>query len=171
MEFFLTFHSHFRWFVGLLAAVLVVLKYLVAMLGNRKEFRAAYNRILGVMFVSAADLQALLGIILLISLRGTEGGFTPQKAEHITTMALAVVLAHLPARWRNAADEVRFRKTLLCYAGAMALFFVGIIRIRAAGWYGEIPHFFPNFRMSGTLRTRVCINRHSDDVPRYIKST
>lgn len=127
MEFFLKLHSHFRWFV-LLAASVVILKYLFALF-SKKEF-GRLDRILGVIFVSATDTQVLLGIILLIGLLGMGGEFTHQKAEHITTMALALVLAHLPARWRSAESGVRFRNTLLCYVGAMALIFVGIIRLR-----------------------------------------
>lgn len=128
MDFLFTFHSHFRWLI-LLSAVVVVVAYLAGILGKREFSRV--DRLLGSSFVGLIDVQALLGIILL-GHRIATGLLNHHVAEHAVTMILAVVLAHLPARWRQAESGVRFRNSLLCYSGGLTLLAVGILRLRGA---------------------------------------
>ena len=80
------------------------------------------------------DLQATLGLIFLLWNGLVDGaGFSPTRLEHATTMIIAVVLGHLPARWKNAADKIRFRNTLFCVLGALVFVFMGVVRLRG-GW-------------------------------------
>lgn len=128
MDFIFTLHSHFRW-IALSATAIVSVKYIVALAG-KKEY-SKHDRILGSAFSSVIDIQLLLGLILLIS-RISAGAFSGRIAEHITIMIIAVVLVHLPVKWRTSESSARFRNTLLCYSGALILILMGIIRMRGA---------------------------------------
>lgn len=128
MEFIFTLHSHFRW-IALLSAALVLAKYVASFI-SKKEF-SKLDRILGSIFVSVIDIQLILGLILLIT-RISAGAFSGRIAEHITTMIISVVLAHLPIKWRTSESHTRLRNTLLCYLGAIILILMGIIRMRGA---------------------------------------
>ena len=79
------------------------------------------------------DLQATIGLIFLIWTSVVGVPFTPNRIEHLTTMVIAAVLAHLPARWKNAPDAIRFRNTLFCIIASLALVFMGVVRLRG-GW-------------------------------------
>jgi multisubunit Na+/H+ antiporter MnhB subunit len=79
------------------------------------------------------DLQVTLGIILLVWSGLAGAGFPMFRIEHATTMIIAAVLGHLPARWKTAADSVRFRNTLFCILGALLLVYVGVMRL-PGGW-------------------------------------
>jgi len=78
-------------------------------------------------FSGLMDLQALLGVILLFGL--SSGGFPGYRMEHLTTMLLAVIVGHLPMRWKNAPPALRFRNGLFCILGALLLVLVGIARL------------------------------------------
>lgn len=132
MAFFLIAHSHFRWIV-LLVAVIAVAKFAIGWLRG-SEFKGM-DRGLAAAFSGAMDLQATLGIIVLIwlGLTPSGGGFSMVRIEHGTTMLIAAILGHLPARWKNAADSVRFRNTLFCILGALLLVYVGVMRL-PGGW-------------------------------------
>ena len=84
-------------------------------------------------FSGLMDLQATLGLIFLIWTGLSGVGFPTLRIEHATTMIVAAVLAHLPARWKNASDTVRFRNTLFCIVGSLVLVFMGVVRLRG-GW-------------------------------------
>ena len=130
METLLVIHSHTRWLI-LLVALIAIVKFTMGWL--RGGAFKGMDRGLAAGFSGLMDLQATLGLIFLIwtSVVGTP--FTPNRIEHLTTMIIAAVLAHLPARWKNAPDTPRFRNTLFCIVGALVLVFVGVIRLRG-GW-------------------------------------
>lgn len=132
MEIILVIHSHFRWLV-LFAAVLAALKFAAGWLG-KSSFKSV-DRALAAAFSGTVDLQALLGIIVLIWLGFSEsgGGFPRHRVEHAFTMILAAVLAHLPARWKKAEDTVRFRNTLFCILGVLLLIYLGVAGL-PGGW-------------------------------------
>jgi hypothetical protein len=54
-------------------------------------------------------------------------------------MILALVAVHLPMRWRNAPDTVRFRNTLIAYAIALIFVFIGVALLPGGGWARAMP--------------------------------
>ena len=130
MNILLVIHSHFRWVV-LLIAVIAVVKFALGWL--RGGAFKGMDRGLAAGFSGSLDLQATLGLILTIWMGVTGGGFPMYRIEHATTMIIAAVLGHLPARWKNAADKTRFRNTLFCILGALLLIYVGVMRL-PGGW-------------------------------------
>lgn len=133
MEILRIIHSHTRWLI-LIVALIAIVKFAIGWL--RGSSFKGMDRGLAAAFSGLIDLQATVGLIFLIwtSLVGVP--FTPNRIEHLTTMVLAAVLAHLPARWKNASDSIRFRNILFCIVGALALIFVGVVRLRG-GWTWE----------------------------------
>lgn len=130
MEILLIIHSHTRWLI-LLVALIAMVKFTFGWL--RGSAFKGMDRGLTAAFSGLMDLQVTLGSIFLIwtSVVGTP--FTPNRIEHLTTMIFAAVVAHLPARWKNAPDNIRFRNTLFCITGSLALVFIGVERLRG-GW-------------------------------------
>jgi hypothetical protein len=131
MNFLLIAHSYLRW-LALLVAVIAAVKFTVGWL--RGGAFKGMDRGLAAGFSGLMDLQATLGIILLLLLGfSSDGGFPTYRLEHAATMILAAVLGHLPARWKNAADSIRFRNALFCILGALVLIYIGVMRL-PSGW-------------------------------------
>jgi hypothetical protein len=123
MNILLMAHSGLRWLV-LLVAVIAIVKFLIGWLA-RGQFKAM-DRGLMAGFTGLMDLQATLGIILLLwgGLAGL--GFPRYRLEHGLIMILAAVVAHLSTRWKSAEDSVRFRNYLFLIVGSLILVLVGI---------------------------------------------
>ena len=117
-------HSGVRWLI-LLVAVIAVVKF--ASGWRRGGAFTSLDRGLSTGFSGLMDLQALLGLIVLFGL--SSGGFPAYRLEHGVTMILAVIVGHLPARWKKAAPALRFRNSLLCIVGALLLVLAGIARL------------------------------------------
>lgn len=132
MGIFLIGHSHLRWVV-LALAIVAGLKLLYGWVSASKFQKV--DRILAAAYAGAIDLQALLGLIVILWLGTVDGGggFSRQRLEHGFAMLIAIVLAHLPARWKNAPDSIRFRNTALCIIGSFAIVFIGIATL-PGGW-------------------------------------
>ena len=130
MNFLFVTHSHLRWLV-LLVAIVAVVKFAIGWLRGG-EFKGM-DRGLASATSGLIDLQATLGLILMIWTGLAGVGFPMFRIEHATTMIIAAVVAHLPARWKNAADTVRFRNTLFCILGALLLVYAGVMRL-PGGW-------------------------------------
>ena len=125
-------HSHLRWLV-LLVAVTAAIKFAIGWL--RSGAFKGMDRGLAAGFSGVMDLQATLGLINLLWLgfSADGGGFTRYRLEHAFIMIIAAVLGHLPARWKNAADGIRFRNTLFCILGALLLVYIGVAAL-PGGW-------------------------------------
>jgi len=130
MEFLLVLHSHTRWLV-LLVAIVAIVKFAIGWL--RGGSFKGMDRGLAAAFSGLMDLQVTVGLVFLIWTSAVGVPFTPNRIEHLTTMLIAAVVAHLPAMWKKSADNIRFRNTLFCVVGALALVFVGVMRLRG-GW-------------------------------------
>lgn len=113
-----TVHSTLRWVIVLVAVVAAVKFALGWWRGGRY---GGMDRGLSSGFSGLMDLQALLGVALLVL-----KGITPLRLEHAGTMIVAVVVAHLPMRWKNAPDAVRYRNGLFAVLGALLLVSLGI---------------------------------------------
>ena len=130
MDIMLVIHSHTRWLI-LLVAILAIVKFASGWL--RGSAFKGMDRGLAAGFSGLMDLQATIGLIFLIWTSVVGVPFTPNRMEHATTMIIAAVLGHLPARWKNSPDAIRFRNTLFCIVGALVLVFMGVVRLRG-GW-------------------------------------
>lgn len=120
-------HGGVRWLIVLVALIgLIRFGLGWAMSGNY----AKHDRILMSIFTGFMDLNLLLGLILLFW-----GGFSPTyRIEHAGTMIIAVVLAHLPMRWRKReSHDGKFRNNFLVILGVTLLIIVGVARI-PDGW-------------------------------------
>lgn len=129
MDILLTIHSLVRWLL-LLLALGAALKFAMGWLQGQ-PFRPM-DRGLMSGFTGLVDLQALLGLILLIGL----GSYTRFQLEHAFTMLLALLLAHLPMRWRSSdlADALKFRNNLFVILGVLLLVVLGITVLPGNRW-------------------------------------
>lgn len=127
MGFLYTLHSHFRWLVVLML-VLALIKLGVTW-ARGGSFNGA-DRGLTAAAVGMIDLQVLLGIILLITL---DVGMPRYQIEHGATMILAVVAAHITAKWKKEQGPGRARKTFIALLISALLIFVGVMRL-PGGW-------------------------------------
>lgn len=125
----LTIHSIVRWIITLVALALIV--RLALGLAKKLPFDKT-ARSLTAAFSGLMDAQMLLGILFLLLSGFGDIGFPRYRWEHAVAMTLAVIVAHLPARWKNAADDVRTRNTLIAVVIALLIVFLGIIPI--GGW-------------------------------------
>lgn len=124
MSTLLTIHGEMRWLV-VLAAVVVIVKFLIGWLGNRKY--ESLDRTLLLVYTILLDINVLLGLIVLFF----GGGFSGPRLEHATTMILAALAAHMTAMWRKSTDsKLKYRNQLLMVLLSVALVLLGIIRLR-----------------------------------------
>ncbi len=130
MNILLMIHSIVRWLIVLVAVVAIVKFALGWLQGGAFK---GMDRGLSSGFSGLLDLQVTLGLILMVWTGLTGAGFPMFRIGHATTMVIAAVVAHLPARWKNATDSIRFRNTLFCILGALLLVYVGVMRL-PGGW-------------------------------------
>lgn len=119
-------HSAVRWLV-LLAGVVTSLKFMWGWLQGG-EFKNL-DRLLAAVFSGLFDLQVTLGFIFFWWSGFTTDGFHAFRVEHALSMALALTAAHLPARWKNADDNIRFRNSLFAVLVSIAFILLGISRL------------------------------------------
>jgi hypothetical protein len=112
-------HSWVRWII-LIVAVAALVKHAIGLMQKSPYDKMARGLMAG--FSGLMDLQVLLGIVLLVLIGG------PQRMhfEHLGTMIIAAVVAHLPAIWKKKADNVRYRNNVLVIIGALLLIVAAI---------------------------------------------
>lgn len=131
MGFVLMFHSILRWLIVIVAVVALV-KLGMGWLRGQKFEKMDRGLVSG--FSGLMDLQLLLGLIYFIwNGLATDIGFPMYRIEHATTLILAVIVGHLPARWKKADDKTRFRNSFLAVLVAMLLIFAGVATL-PGGW-------------------------------------
>ncbi|MCA9975298.1 MAG: hypothetical protein KC413_06090 [Anaerolineales bacterium] len=130
MDILLTIHSIVRWFIVVVGLIALV-KFAIGWLGNGRF--AGMDRGLTSGFSGLIDLQVTLGLIFLLWSGMAGAGFPMVRIEHATTMFIAAVVAHLPARWKNAPDKIRFRNSFVVVVVTAVLIFVGVMRL-PGGW-------------------------------------
>jgi hypothetical protein len=123
-------HSIVRWIiVGV--GVIALVKFLIGWLGNGRF--AGMDRGLSSGFSGLIDLQVTLGLIFLLWSGLAGAGFPMHRIEHTFTMIVAAVVAHLPMRWKNAPDKIRFRNSFLVVLVTAVLIFGGVASL-PGGW-------------------------------------
>jgi hypothetical protein len=123
MNILVIIHSILRWVI-LLVAVIAMVVFLVSWL--RRSQLGGMDRGLMSGFSGLMDLQATIGIVLLIwgGLSGV--GFPANRIEHGLIMILAAVVAHLSARWKNTEEPLRYRNYFLIILASLVLVLIGI---------------------------------------------
>ena len=123
MNILLMIHSILRWVI-LLVAVIAIVVFLVSWL--RRSQLQGMDRGLMSGFSGLMDLQATIGIVLLVW-SGLAGlGFPRYRIEHGVIMVLAAVVAHLSARWKNADEPLRYRNYFLTILASLVMVLIGI---------------------------------------------
>jgi hypothetical protein len=122
----LEFHSLLRWIVVIIGVVTIV-KLALGLI--QKSAFTGLDRGLTMAFSIAMDIQILIGLLNLVTL-----SFQRANLEHAFVMILALVAVHLPTRWKNAPDAVRFRNTLISFVVSLVLVFIGVALVN--GWVG-----------------------------------
>ena len=130
MSILLAVHSFVRW-VLIVVSLAAVAKMAWGWLRRAKFEKADQALISG--FSGLMDLQATLGLTYLLWSGFAQNYFPAYRFAHAGTMILAVLVAHLPARWKKAADNARFRAGLLATLGALVLVFIGV-SLLPKGW-------------------------------------
>lgn len=123
MNILLVIHSILRWVI-LLVAVIAIVVFLVSWL--RRSQLQGVDRGLMSGFSGLMDLQATLGIVLLVWSGLAGVGFPRYRLEHGLIMVLAAVVAHLSARWKNADAPLRYRNYFLIILASLVLVLIGI---------------------------------------------
>ena len=123
MNILLMIHSILRWVI-LLVAVIAIVVFLVSWL--RRSQLQGVDRGLMSGFSGLMDLQATLGIVLLVWSGLAGVGFPRYRLEHALIMVLAAVVAHLSARWKNAEEPLRYRNYFLTILASLVLVLIGI---------------------------------------------
>jgi hypothetical protein len=130
MQILLMIHSIVRWLIVLVAVVAAV-KFAIGWL--RGGAFKSMDRGLTSGFSGLVDLQVTLGIVLMIWSGLAGVGFPMFRIEHAAAMIVAAVVAHLPARWKNADDKKRFRYSLFIVLDVLIIIFIGVARL-PSGW-------------------------------------
>lgn len=130
-------HSDWRWIIVLLA-VAAVIRLAIGLFGRQEYDRSSH--ILTLLFRISVDIQVLLGLIYFIW-HGVENDLWPRyRFEHLAVMIVAAIVAHLPTRWRNAPEIIRYRNDLLVVLATMVIIFVGVVLLP-----GGVDRWEPNF--------------------------
>ena len=130
MGILLMIHSIVRWAI-VVVGVIALVKFALGWL-RKMEF-SKMDRGLSSGFTGLMDLNVTLGLVFLFWTGFTGMGFPRYRIEHAVTMILALAVAHLPARWKEAAPEIRFRNTLIAFVISLVLVFLGVF-VLPGGW-------------------------------------
>lgn len=128
MSILLTLHSLLRWLIVILGA-LALLKFLFGWLASKRFSKM--DRALSAGFSGLMDAQALLGF-LYFTLTGLAGaGFPLFRIEHMTTMLIAALAAHLPSFFKRGGNKHFI--AFAAVAAALFLIYLGVARL-PGGW-------------------------------------
>ncbi len=133
MTFILTLHSIVRW-LTVLVAMAAIVKFALGWLQKQPFDKSA--RALSGAFGGLMDLQLLLGFIFFFwnGMMIPGGLMLSHRLEHLTTMLLAVIVAHLPAMWKKADDNKRYRNTLFAIVLSLLLVILGVTMLPGSRW-------------------------------------
>ncbi len=121
------FYTHSGWrYVVLLISAVALIKFVIGWIANSEWSK--WDQWLLVGFVGAITIQWLLGILLWITYGFPTAGYF---IEHIVTMTLAVIPAHMAlVRVGRALDSKNKYRTATIYTAiSVALLWLGVARI------------------------------------------
>ena len=124
----LMFHSILRW-VLVIVGLFALVRFLIGWM--RKSEFAKMDRGLQAGFSGLMDLQVVLGFIFFFWSGLTGAGFPTFRIEHMVTMLVATVVAHLPSFMKKA--ENKFAIGVYAILGALVLVYLGVARL-PNGW-------------------------------------
>ena len=130
MDFLLTLHSILRWIIIIVAA-LAIFKFALGWAMN-SSFKGM-DRGLAAGFSGLLDTQVLLGLIFFLWTGFNGAGFPGYRWEHMVIMLIAAALGHVPSRLKALGDKQRFLYSVIAILGALALVYVGVMRL-PGGW-------------------------------------
>lgn len=130
MSLLLSIHSILRWVI-LLVALLALIKFVIGWAGN--SMFGSMDRGLASGFAGLMDLQVLLGLAYFIWNGLVAAGFPAYRILHFVIMFFAVLFAHLPSRFKNLNDKLRFGYSAFAIVVSIVLVIVGISAI-PGGW-------------------------------------
>jgi hypothetical protein len=120
-------HSAVRWLVVVITVALLVKLVIGLVTGGAFDGLA---RGLTRAFSIATGVQWLIGIVLFLVF----GSFDIRyRWEHAIVMTVAVALAGMTSRWKDAPDSKRYQMTLLIVVIVLALVYVGVALL-PQGW-------------------------------------
>jgi hypothetical protein len=129
MDFVLTLHSIVRWVIVIVALAAIV-RFALVWAGKAQGSNMDRGLMYG--FSGLLDLQVLLGLIYLVWNGLSGAGFPLFRLEHALIMIVAVVIAHLSMRWKNAEAPIRARNNLFAIVASSVLIFIGVAIV--GGW-------------------------------------
>lgn len=130
MGFVLMLHSLNRWLVILIALVTIVRLGMVWL-----KVRPAAPLDVQLLRVYSIDLgiQFVLGLIFLIWSGVAGAGLPGYRIGHAVVMIVAIAVAGMAMRWRDAEGTLRARNGLLAVVVSLVLIFVGV-SLLPGGW-------------------------------------
>lgn len=123
-------HSGVRWLI-ILTALVTLGFFAYAWLAKKKAKKL--SRILPAAYSGLLDAQAALGLVYMFLLAAKGAGFPRFRLEHMTVLILAVIVTHLPSRWRKKGSKNFERNTLLAVFVSLVLIYIGVA-ILPRGW-------------------------------------
>ena len=136
--FILAIHNIIRW-VALIAGILAAVMALIGWFGKKDWTKR--DRLLGVIYTSSMDVQLLLGLLLYFVFSPiTRGAFNDFGAamgipdqrffavEHVFTMVVALVFAHLGSMLPKRVDEAvaKHRRAAIWFTLSVLIILAGI---------------------------------------------
>lgn len=126
MDTLLKIHGDVRWII-VIVAVIAVVRLVLGLIRENSYDRLTQISMMA--FSTVIDIQVLLGLIYFIW-NGVKDDYWPTyRFEHAITMLIALVIAHLPMRWRTAAASIRFRNDLAAVLVTMLVIVIGVARL------------------------------------------
>ena len=130
MGFILMLHSILRWVV-VVVGLFAMVKFLVG-LARKSEF-AKMDRGLQAGFSGLVDLDVLLGFIFFFWNGLVDGvGFPFYRVEHMITMLVAAVIAHIPGMLKKK-EYNKYAIAFFGVFGALVVIVLGVYRL-PGGW-------------------------------------
>jgi hypothetical protein len=123
VDILLSIHSILRWVI-FVVALLAVVRFTIGWAGNG-AFKGM-DRGLASGFSGLMDLQVVLGLVYFVWNGIEVTGFPLYRILHMVAMILAAAAGHLPARFGNLNDKLRFQYSVFAIMGSLVLILIGI---------------------------------------------
>lgn len=123
-------HSGLRWLI-VITAIVALFVFGYGWLGKKSFPKLA--RILPAAYSGLLDTQTLLGFIYFFWTGAMGVGYPRERIEHLTIMFIAAIIGHLPSRWKEAEESLRYRNIFFVIIGTLVLIYFGVALLDG-GW-------------------------------------